>query len=97
MIITVTALNQLENKFTSNGSGIEIITPSTLTYNKINTAVNNGLLPVLKVEDNGNGMTYLNRLNYYEFDGTEYIAAFRGNIYSATNANSVMILDAQPV
>lgn len=90
MIITTTALNQLENKFTPNGLGIEIITPSTLTYNKVNTAVNNGLMPVLKEEDDSYGF-YFNGLNYRQFSGSEYIVDFGGGSrYTSTNASSIM-------
>lgn len=89
MIITTTALNQLENKFTPNGLGIEIITPSTLTYNKVNTAVNNGLMPVLKEEANGN--TYLSALEKCNFNGTTYYVLFDTG-YTSTNANAIMTI-----
>lgn len=90
MIITTTALNQLENKFTPNGLGIEIITPSTLTYNKVNTAVNNGLMPVLKAE-NADG-TYFDKLEYCEFNGSAYTVDFSGMRYTSANASSIMTM-----
>lgn len=87
MIITTIALNQLENKFTPNGLGIEIITPSTLTYNNVNTAVNNGLMPILKEEDND--ITYLSALDHYHFDGIVYTVYFNTG-YTSTNADAIM-------
>lgn len=98
MIITTSALNQLENKFTPNGLGIEIITPSTLTYNKITTAINNGLLPVLKTENNENEFSFkMLEQYYYDTYNDKYCVYFKGTQYFSADVNSIMSEEVQSV
>ena len=49
MLITTQNLNELENRLTDEGIGLKLFTPEVLTYNNLMTAVNNGLLPTLKL------------------------------------------------
>lgn len=100
MIITTNSLNQLENKLTSNGLGVEIITPEELTYNKILTAINNGILPVLKYNTYDNNIIFLSLSSF--FYDTQYYVLFvdinKKNspiTYLSTNINDIMVEETE--
>ena len=90
MILTVEALNQLENKYTPNGLGVEILTTSTITYNKINTAIANNLLPVFDSGiDDDDGIRFYILTELYIENG-KYIAGFDGPRFNADTASEIM-------
>ena len=97
MILTIEALNQLENKLTPHGMGLEIINESELTYNAVTTAITNGYLPVIKTIYNYNedySISYYDIYGASEYNSKYYVYTNAGS-YTSSSINAIMTISQQ--